>query len=264
MCGWFWFRVRKIGVGDELMASGRARVMQLTDPRKVRVLHNGQVRWNEVWDLNPRIARPEEKGNFQVLEARGKDNLRPYHTNKTDKKWTYNLSFRADRGEIYFSQAELDFGEKHKGLVIIEPNIKLKASPNKQWGWERWQKLADLMRAEGITPTQFLGAPGAKQLNGVAVVQSPGFRYACAVIAKAKACVLPEGGLHHAAAAVNTPAVVIFGGFTPVELTGYEGHKNLGVSLGDACGLRQPCDHCSKEMAKITPEQVLRELKKFL
>lgn len=246
------------------MCSGKARVMQLNDPRKVRITHNGLVRWHEVWDHNPRIARPEEKGDFQVLQARGPDNHRPYHTKKTDERWTYNLSFRADRGELYFSDAELEFGAKHGDLVIIEPNIKPKASPNKQWGWERWQKLADLMLAEGIFPTQFMGAPGARKLERVEVVQSPGFRSACAVIANAKACVLPEGGLHHAAAAVNTPAVVIFGGFTPVELTGYEGHTNLGASLGDACGMRVPCQHCAREMAGITPEHVLSELKALL
>jgi ADP-heptose:LPS heptosyltransferase len=253
-----------VGAGDEMMVAGKARAMQQTDPRKVRVTHNGQVRWNEVWDHNPRIARPEEKGDFQVLQARGPDNRRPYHTGKTAERWTYNLAFRADPGELYFSKQEQEFGARHKGLVLIEPNIKLKASPNKQWGWERWQRLADLMRAAGIVPTQFMGAPGAKQLQRVEVVQSPGFRSACAVIANAKACVLPEGGLHHAAAALNVPAVVIFGGFTPVELTGYSMHRNLGASLGDACGMRTPCQHCAKEMAKITPEQVLEELKEML
>jgi ADP-heptose:LPS heptosyltransferase len=241
------------------MAAGRARVMQLTDPRKVRVLHNGQVRWNEVWDLNPRIARPEERGNFQVLEARGKDNLRPYHTNKTDKKWTYNLSFRADRGEIYFSQAELDFGEKHKGLVIIEPNIKPKASPNKQWPNEYWVELIGIFKRIGIRATQ-LGVVGTRKIVDVDFIETKNFRHACSVIASAKMCVLPEGGLHHAAAAVNTQAVVIFGGFTPVELTGYEGHINLGVSLGDACGMRVPCPHCNNEMRKITPEIVAEKV----
>jgi ADP-heptose:LPS heptosyltransferase len=253
-----------LGLGDEILVSGRARVMQQTDPRKVRVTHNGQVRWNEVWDHNPRIARPEESGDFQVLQARGSDNHRPYHTGKTAERWTYNLSFRADQGELYFSKQEQEFGARHKGLVLIEPNIKLKASPNKQWGFERWQKLADLMRAAGIVPTQFMGAPGARQLQGVEVVQSPGFRSACAVIANAKACVLPEGGLHHAAAALNVPAVVIFGGFTPVELTGYSMHRNLGASLGDACGMRTPCQHCEAHMAAITPERVLEELKEML
>jgi ADP-heptose:LPS heptosyltransferase len=246
------------------MTAGIARVMQLKDPRKVRVTHNGQVRWNEVWDHNPRIARPEERGDFQMLQARNASNQRPYHTNKTAERWTYNLNFRADRGEIYFSKQEQEFGARHKGLVLIEPNIKPKASPNKQWGWARWQKLADLMRESGIVPTQFMGAPGAKQLQRVEVVQSPGFRSACAVIANAKACVLPEGGLHHAAAAVNVPAVVIFGGFTPVELTGYEGHINLGASLGEACGMRTPCKHCEETMSKITPERVMEELSTLL
>ena len=238
--------------------------MQQTDPRKVKVTYRGQLRWSEIFENNPRIARIEERGDFQELQARGPDNHRPYHTGKTDRRWTYNLAFRADRGELYFSKQEQEFGARHQGLVLIEPNIKPKASPNKQWGWERWQKLADLMRAAGIVPTQFMGAPGARKLERVEVVQSPGFRSACAVLANAKACVLPEGGLHHAAAALGVPGVVIFGGFTPVELTGYSMHRNLGASLGDACGMRTPCKHCADEMARITPEQVLEELKAML
>jgi ADP-heptose:LPS heptosyltransferase len=246
------------------MCAGRARVMQMTDPRKVKVTYRGQLRWSEIFENNPRIARMEERGDFQELQARGPNNHRPYHTNKTDQRWTYNLSFRPDRGEMYFSKQEQEFGAQHSGLVIIEPNVKPTGSPNKQWGLERWKKLVLLMRASGIVPTQFMGAKGAQRMEGCEVIQSPNFRSACAVLANARACVLPEGGLHHAAAAVNTPAVVIFGGFTPVELTGYEGHKNLGVSLGEACGMRLPCKHCETEMAKITPERVMEELSTLL
>lgn len=250
-----------MGLGDEIMLAGRVRVMQQTDPRKVRVTCRGGPWWSPVYDHNPRIARPEERGEFQVLQARGADNHRPYHTRKTDERWTYNLAFRPDVGEIYFSREEAAFGARYPGLVILEPNIKPKASPNKQWGWERWQKLADLMRAAGLTPMQFTGA---RVLRGVDTVQTPSFRMACAVMANAKACVLPEGGLHHAAAALNVRGVVIFGGFTPVELTGYAVHRNLGVSLGEACGMRLPCRHCAAEMAKIEPEFVLQQLTEVL
>jgi ADP-heptose:LPS heptosyltransferase len=246
------------------MVAGRARVMQALDPRKVRVTYQGKPRWSEIWENNPRFARLEERGDFQELPARNATNNRPYHLAKSDAKWTYNPGFRADRGELYFSAAEKAFGERHRGLVVIEPNIKLKASPNKQWGWERWQRLADLLNAAGIKPTQLVGAPGARVLSGVGTVPTPSFRMACAVIGGARACILPEGGPHHAAAALNVPAVVIFGGFTPVELTGYEGHRNLGVTVADACGMRTPCQHCAAEMARITPEAVLEEFVRIL
>ncbi len=252
-----------MGVGDEIMVTGQARVMQLRDPRKVRVTHKGVMRWDAIWDHNPRIARLEERGDFQELQARGPDNHRPYHTGKTDQRWIYNLAFRAERGEIYLTVDEKTFGDRHRGRLLIEPHIKAKASPNKQWGWDRWQALADLLRKEGLEPTQ-LGPAGTRKLNGVQLIETGTFRQAAAVIATASAVVLPEGGPHHAAAAFGIPGVVIFGGFTPVELTGYEMHRNLGVSLGDACGMRIACDHCRREMAKVTPEQVLEELQASL
>ena len=63
---------------------------------------------------------------------------------------------------------------------------------------------------------------------------------------------------------LGTPAVVLMMGFTPVELTGYPLHRNLGASLGEACGMRVPCKHCAEWMASITPKRVLRELMEVL
>lgn len=250
-----------MGFGDELMVAGRARVQQQTDPRKCRPTFQGRTRWNIIWENNPRIARLEERGDFQELVARGADNMRPYHTAKTPERWTYNLAFRPDVGELYFSEAEREFGRRYWRHVVIEPTLGPGASPNKQWG--KWPELVTLMRAGGIVPVQ-LGAAGTEPLDGVQYIETQNFRKAAAVLANARAVVLPEGGLHHAAAALGVPGVVIFGGFTPVELTGYPMHRNLGVSLGDACGWRLPCKHCAAEMDKITPEQVFGELEAIL
>ncbi len=248
------------------MVTGRARVMQQTDPRKVRITYQGQPKWSKwakVWENNPRIARPEEVGDFQELAARGANNMRPYHTAKTPERWTYNLAFRPDVGEIYFTEDEKAFAAPHVGAVIVEPNIKPGASPNKCWPWMRWTKLAYLLSQNGIRVWQ-LGPADTRTLDRVGLIETPSFRLACAVLANARAAVLHEGGSHHAAAAVGLPAVVLFGGFTPVELTGYSLHKNLGVSLGDACGMRTPCNHCAAEMAKITPEEVAQHLMDIL
>jgi ADP-heptose:LPS heptosyltransferase len=257
-----------LGIGDELMVSGRARVMQQSDPRKCRVIFKRAPKWSPIWDNNPRIARLDEQGDFQVLFAKDpKTNLRPYHTAKGEDRWTYNLDFRPDVGEIYFSEEERKlahrprYGDAANGdWILIEPHIKPGASPNKQWGRERWQALARLLRKAGLQAAQ-VGPPGTPRLEGVDLIETMNFRLAAAVLAGARAAVLPEGGLHHAAAALGVPGVVIFGGFTPVELTGYAMHRNLGASLGEACGMRTPCAHCAAAMAAITPEQVFNELK---
>lgn len=253
-----------MGVGDAIMASGHARVAQLKDPRKVRIQHGHRVPWSEVWDGNPRIARPGDGGEVQILYARSLDsNMRRYHRGKTHTQWTYNLEFRPDVGELYLTGAEKQFAAQHKPQVILEPNIKAGASPNKQWGFARWQRFAELAARDGIQLSQ-IGQYGVARLAGVQFIETQSFRLGCAVLATASAYVGGEGGLHHAAAALGVPGVVVFGGFTPVELTGYAIHRNLGVSLGAACGMRLPCTHCVREMARITPEQVLDNLKEVL
>lgn len=245
------------------MVTGRARVMQQSDPRKVRPMYQGKLRWSPIFDGNPRIARMNEVCDYQELVARGADNLRPYHTAKTPERWRYNLDFRPEAGELYLTYAEKAFGARYPGRLILEPHIKPGASPNKAWGWNRWQRLARLFIAAGMPVTQ-LGAPGTRALDGAEFVATDSFRMACAVIARARAVVLQEGGCHHAAAAFGVPGVVIFGGFTPVELTGYAMHRNLGASLGEACGMRTPCPHCAEWMAGITPGRVFDELRGIL
>lgn len=249
-----------MGIGDEILVTGQVRTMRARDPRKVQILdRNGVARWNEMWEGNPGIARPKEQGSFQTL-ANG-PGVRPYIAGKTTERWTWQ-DFDCQPGEIFFTKEEIAFGQRYAGLIIVEPHNKVKASPNKNWGWIRWNKVAWLLARQGIRVTQ-LGPENTKTLEGAELVVTPTFRMAAAVIARAGACVLPEGGLHHAAAAVGTSAVVIYGGFISPAQTGYALHTNFFTG-GEPCGMRVPCKHCTQAMAAILPEQVVNELEKTL
>lgn len=251
-----------MGFGDDLLVSGIARRMQQTDPRQVFVTYRGQpAKWSPIWDHNPRFSRQRDLA--QELPGRDQFNMRPYHTGKTQTRWSYNLDFRPEVGEIYFTKEEQEFGARFAGRVIIEPHIKPGASPNKQWGFIRWEKLAWLLSPLGLRLAQ-VGPLGTQTLLGVELIPTDTFRMAAAVLSMARAVVLPEGGLGHAAAALGIPGVVIFGSFTPVELTGYPIHRNIGASLGDACGWRTPCEHCAAWMKDIAPERVVKELLEVL
>lgn len=253
-----------MGWGDELMVTGQARVMQERDPRKVRIVYERR-RWHEAFDHNPRIARPEEQGDFQVLEPR-RDWLRPYCVQKRVDRWIWR-KYEPPAGELYFTEAELDFGERHAGRVIVQPHLKAGASPNKQWGWINWNKLAWLAREKlGVTVTQ-IGSGTVPVIDGAEHIGTAGMRLAAAMIARARAVVASEGGLHHVAAAVGTPAVVIYGGYISPAVTGYPEQKAFfGTSakypLG--CGNRQECDHCRQAMASISPEAVFEALREIL
>jgi ADP-heptose:LPS heptosyltransferase len=84
-----------------------------------------------------------------------------------------------------------------------------------------------------------------------------------AVLSRTKAAVLPEGGLHHAAAALGLKCIVIYGGFISPDQTGYDLHINLFTG-GTPCGSRKSCQHCKDAMAKIEPAQVFEHLKTLL
>ena len=78
------------------------------------------------------------------------------------------------------------------------------------------------------------------------------------MLSQSRLAVLPEGGLHHAAAASGTPSIVIFGGFISPRQTGYLHQSNLFTG-GDPCGMRHRCSHCKRAMDRITVEEVLEK-----
>jgi hypothetical protein len=253
-----------MGWGDELMVTGQVRVMQESDPRKVRIIYE-RSRWHEAWNGNPRIARPEEKGDFQELRPRT-DWLRPYCQEKRPDRWIWK-PYQPPVGELYLSEEEMAFGERHAGRIILEPHLKPGASPNKQLGWVRWNKLAWLIREHlGLSVTQ-IGSGSVPVLDGAEHIGTKTMRHAAAVIARARAVVVPEGGLHHVAAAVEAPAVVIYGGYISPAVTGYRGQRPFfigGERYPLGCGMRVPCEHCKAAMASIVPEAVFEQLTEIL
>lgn len=248
------------------MVTGQVRVAHERDPdrRRVRVCdRNGAVRTHALWEGNRKIVLPHEPGDFlRIVNGPG---VRPYIEAKGRDRWTWRPwpEGGPPRGEIFLSSAERDFGRRFSGRVILEPRLKAKASPNKDWGWRRWSRLSQILQEQhGIRVTQ-LGATGGPILAGAELIATSDFRHATAVLATARAAVLHEGGLHHAAAALSVPAVVIFGGFIAPEHTGYEGHVNLFTGR-TACGARVLCDHCRDAMAAIQPEAVAEQLLELL
>lgn len=239
------------------MVTGRAREAQGRDPRKVRVIYE-KPRWHEAWQNNPRIAGEFEKGDFQVLHARV-NGLRPYIASKRVDRWTWH-PYAPPVGELYFGTEESAFGERHAGHIVIEPNVKAGPGSNKDWGWEKWADLAQLLRQEFGDRVAQLGPTGTRVMPGVKWIQTFNMRAAAAVLGTAAAAVVPEGAMHHVCAALRTPAVVIFGGFISPGVTGYAGQTSIFTGSGLGCGMRNRCAHCRKAMHEIEPVEVMKRL----
>lgn len=247
-----------MGWGDEIMVTAQARALQRRDPRPVLVVDiRGNPRWSPIWENNPRIVRDRAQHCQALLNG---PNARPYIAQKSATHWHWR-KYQCEPGEIYLTDAERAQAQRWRGHVLIEPNVKATRpdAVNKQWIWERWQRLAQM----ALAPMVQVGQSGTRLLDGVAHAQTATFREACAVLSGCAAYVGTEGGLHHAAAALGVPAVVLFGGFISPASTGYLAHRNL-FRGGAACGARLPCRHCREAMAAISVSEVATNLQELL
>lgn len=261
--------------GDEIMALGQAETLwRATGKRCAIVGADGEKpRRCDLWNNHPAIVQ-RLPGDGEALNVfRNGPGARPYLTYPFTREGGARFSgwrARDHRGHLHLGALydwAYEVEEKQLGkrpFIAIEPNLAPEANPNKQWGRHKWATLArDLAGFYPEWEIVQLGAAGTDMLPDARHIETPSFRHACALLAFAKCAVLPEGGLHHAAAAVGTRAVVIFGNHTPVEITGYPEHVNL---TGDcalprednfgACGRWTRCDHCAASMASIYVDDV--------
>ena len=255
------------------MAAGcAAEEARLVGGRVAILDKNRNPRWSEVWENNPDIATIDQWRRDQAMgHIVNGPGCRPYITawQRGPDMLKCVFSFwraRDHRGRIFLSSAEEGAGRaavsKHGGFVVIEPNLARISNPNKQWPRERYQALVDELRDVEFVQ---LGPAGTELLHGVMHIETPTFRAACAVLSAAAAYVGPEGGLHHAAAALGVRAVVIFGGHTDPLTTGYPEHINLrGKQNRPACGNWKPCAHCAEAMDSISVSDVSDALHSIL
>jgi Glycosyltransferase family 9 (heptosyltransferase) len=251
-----------MGYGDDVLASGLARASHDRGDRRRVAFGNGKrIIWGpwseEVFRYNPRIAKPTSVINGDLQWIAHYKGSRLYNRLSPDgRRWVWNRDFRAVAGEIFFRAHELAAASAAgSGFVLIEPNVPWHKSvaSNKDWGLANYQAVADRLMKDGHDVVQ--SNHGRLRLRGARVVSTPTFRDALAVLSRARAALVPEGGLHHGAAAVGVPAVVIFGGFIPPSVMGYEHHVNMTGGV-EACGSLNQCQHCKEAMQRISVEKV--------
>jgi len=176
------------------------------------------------------------------------------------------MDFRPQAGEFFFSDEEKNWARSQgKGYIVIEPNLPgfKEAAVNKQWPVDRYYAVAEELRQAGHEIVEF-SYGGGNHIPKARLVKPPTFRHAAACLSHAKLYIGPEGGLHHASAAVGLRAVVIFGGFIPPEVTGYDTHTNLTGKNDKACGSLKKCDHCRQVLQTIKVHHVLEAAQKYL
>lgn len=243
-----------MGWGDDVLTTGIVKRAYARHGVPVCV-GDGKVRWSVIFDGNPKIAKVPGKESLWVRSFEGR---RPYidYAKSDSSHYAWVRHFRAEPGELYLSVEEIAPYRRYGGYVYIEPNCKGEITENKDWGFEKWQAVV-----EGLPEIRFVQGPG-KRLKGVEQVETPSFRHACGLLSACAFFVGTDGGLHHAAAALGKPAVVVWGGYASPENLGYSSQVNL-CETKRWCGERKSCDHCRKALDAVKVERVIAEVKKL-
>jgi hypothetical protein len=283
-----------MGLGDALMASAAARMTAQFSGLPIALGDGTRIIWkgpeHEVFRYNSRLLRPEDlagkrPGEFQWVH--NYSGCRPYIDRRrmeaefaevfpgkpfTMKVQSPRLPWRYVQrwyvrdfgpGEIILSREEETWASQNAPpgeYAVFEPGVKAGASINKLWQWDKYAEVcSELSRSMAVI--QF---PGSPLLTGATRLNAPTYRHAVALLKGANLYVGTEGGLHHAAAAVKTPALVYYGGMHRSSMTGYEGQEFLERTEGEPCGQRVDCSHCKDIANDISVSEAFASIERLL
>jgi hypothetical protein len=202
----------------------------------------------QVFANNPRMA---SNSDTDVVWVKNYQGHRPYLKGTKNGRLLFNDDYKPRVGEVYFNQLEKKNIDKiDKDYIVVEPNVKRVYAHTVNKAWHGWEELF-----KHDLPWLQLGDVTVKRYTKWK--ETTTFREALQVLSKAKLFVGTDGGLHHAAAALGIPSVVIWTGFTSPRHLGYDTHRNIHDG-SEPCGTYDSvCQHCLLKSKAITVEQVL-------
>jgi len=255
-----------MGLGDEIMALGRAEALFEKTGQPVAITRlGGYARAHDAWLGNPAWNPFFEDGQVvtggnQIVDGAAQ---RPYIDHwMMGRRIKFNMAYRPRAGRIHLTDGEREFADGMGDYFVVAPFGKSGGSPNKEWSRDRWEAVIG-----GLPLPVYQVMPDNRQpvIAGARALVTPTFRHAAAVIERAKLVMCNEGGTHHMAASMRTPAVVIFGAFVPPCVTGYDFHHNLSVETEHGfCGNFDYCQHCQDALETITPDVVKSIVNEYL
>ena len=285
-----------MGLGDEILVTGLIE-KQRTSNRKFIVAEkiNGKYfpyLWNkdmdEVFKFNPYIIKPSTKldinkysiindhaGNRGYIDY-AKSDLGKFSTTKYIK---LNNEYKANKGKIYFSSLENEqidnIKEKHGDFILLNIGAKNTVTKNKNLSINKWEKINKDIIAQGLktvimTNNQYSPIlPKENSFDQSIKIRTKSIRDMLCVIAASKMVVTTEGGVHHAASALDIKCIVIFGGRVDPNILGYENQINLiddrtvitkGLKIKFPCGMFSDCEHCKKIMNEFPVNIIIKEV----
>lgn len=242
------------------MSIGEAKRLSKETGKKVLILDRfGRPVKSDLFNDVPYIMPRPIGQHVRMVNGPG---VRPYIQGKTETHWVWK-PYMPIPADIVFTPEEKAFAEPYRGMVMIEPTVKRNSHRNKAWSDINWSQLDSMIYLKQLCEVVQCGASDTRFLLHAKPVITSTFRKALAVMSVCKAFVGTEGGLSHGAAAVKTPAVILWSEFVSPEITGYNFMRNIRHA-GKPCGSRQDCEGCRKSMLAITPTEVFNNLREIL
>jgi ADP-heptose:LPS heptosyltransferase len=248
-----------VGYGDAIMATARVRGFH-TMGRLAAFGDGKTIRWTgyceDIFKNNPNIARPGAEGQKNLVWfPHYKKNLE--YCKFDGHKYVWNYAFKARPGEIFFDPLERMLPPTDR-FIVIEPNVAWQrmSTCNKDWGEGKYERLAKILMKAGYSVVQLIHGNSRRKINGAYHMRTSTFHQAIGIMSQASLIIAPEGGNHHAAAAVNVPAIILWGGWSPTQTMGYEGQIMLTGGSTKACGNTFACPHCQRAFDNISVEEV--------
>lgn len=253
-------------LGDEIALTGVIREWRKEHPEESLELF---CRWPEVFKENPHVG-PRVHENGQTVEFPLASNYRLGNFAHAYAK-ILGMRYLADtKPEIYLTAEEekIEFNPAFPQDAIA---IDTWAGwPRRRWPWEHWVRLVELLREEGHavvevgkTVPDCYGGCRRGPLPGTTLsfLDKLSVRQTASALKSCWFFIGSDAGLHHLAAAVETPAVILYS--IPFYATAYRTTYPLFDLQADCSGCNETCVKDNACLRSISPEDVLEILDRY-
>lgn len=250
-----------IGFGDAILATRLARGLHAIGRLAAfGNVQNRRIKWTgyceDVFKNNPNIARPGMERLKRLVWFPHYKGKVPYCRYDGYSSLVWNYGFKVKPGEMFLDP--VDRTSLPDRFIVVEPNVawhRLVAC-NKDWGEGKYEELARKLMTAGYSVVQCVHSTSQRKIPDANHINTSTFHQAIGIMSQASLIIAPEGANHHAAAAINVPAIIVWGGWSPPQTMGYDNHINLTGGATKACGSTIPCPHCRQAFDNITVEDV--------
>lgn len=269
-----------MGIGGDLMWTELARRIHKKQNKKVCFIErDGSVRKPNVWLNNPNISFSKKdsylikRSDFKKLPEKMTGDKEVWNTGQHIIKSRcdfYNIQKYKIRSHIYFTVQEENYIKSivltlPKEFIIIEPHSKTNWINNKLYSFEKWQSIVNSLHQE--IPIVQMSIPRNKVLNNVINIGSKirNFREAALIIRYAKLFIGCEGGLMHAANALETQSIIVFCPMFNPTFTKYANTEAIWVHTKEHSNcLEKNCKKCRQLMESHDESIISNRIKLFL